>query len=433
MNLLLVGLVAMVGVSFGPGYQTLSVLILPTLVFLLWNARKHSSHFVLPVIWVACMIGSCFAYAGSFETTSSPSINSPKTRQVVGHACLFSMVMSIIFSVDRIFYRSSVYDQRLDFLLGFPSFWVFGWQLFYQFHNYGNFGSWHVALALMNVDYLTVGASWLLGSFFGGCAIVAVLSTLCFHAIEYFLSDGVDLLKKYSNSAYSSHPSKLMYFFTLPYFWALLYIFSIALIGSLKMLPSGSFYQQPIQQFAPKTFEAACLIRGNFESTISLLESSNVPPFRRPQLILWSEASVTTRNATQLVERAQIISAQYSVILGVAYSEVLSQNPLQVKNMFALVAPTHHREPSSNVSDSNGSQSFNPFSNANNSTLDTETLNATSSAEASLPNGHFRTENTTGFVYQKTHPVPAVESGTLAGDGEMFSLRTPFGQIGAAM
>lgn len=211
------------------------------------------------------------------------------------------------------------------------------WLLDYRWWNvhYGDFGNWHVALALLGWEPLTVGATTLFGAVSGGNFTIALAASV---VVDLLGHGGVDANANASGEAASSEASATVVDNTnlsgsfqvqrVPrssrthYILATAYFVITLVTGSMytTFAPTPTFfYQRPIGHFAPHYTQITCLIRGTLNSTAQHL-ASETDPSQRSKLVLWSETSITVRNETAFLQEAMALSERFDVHLGLAYA-----------------------------------------------------------------------------------------------------------------
>ena len=387
---LLVFAALLVGFAFGPGYQTVPAVILPTLVLLLYTARSSASYvrFVLTVL-PAVFLGSFLAYAGSFVGNERSPWDSPNTKLMLPIALMFSLKIVLPCLLDRFI----IVSMRRDLgIISFPLLWTLIWMLDYHYFNtqFGDFGNWHVALSLSGLEPLTLGATWLFGAVAGGNFVISLMVSLIVtrlmktHQITSFHQRHQD--QKYVAIAPEQDNKYTSYL-------GMVCLASIYLLGSVILAFSPvpeSFYQRPVQMFAPPSAQVSCLVRGNIDSTRRHLSTDG----QNSKLVMWSEVSVTTRNETLLIQQASELVEQFNVSIGVAYYLSLQSDAnYHTQNVFSLVTPYTQK-------------------------IGNET----------------RVKSRIAFRYQKTHPVPRVESDVQPGPGEIPTVPIPhFGRTASAI
>ena len=312
--------------------------------------------------------------------------------------------------------------------LGFPVLWTALWNVDYYWWNrkFGDFGNWHASLSLLGWEPLTVGATWTLGAVSGGNFVMALLAVSLVMAWEWCSSgsgrcgrvgggrggrddnddddkyDGVTIFKRNDPQQFvplviqdqryreEKRPSRHRDHHWIPAVLLLLFF----TVGSmyLSFAPHvESFYQRPIEMFAPKTLQVSCLIKGSLTTTVEHLQG----PGRDSKLVVWSESSTYVLNETEFLEQARTISQRFNVTLGLAYSARYRVSNYHTQNKFVLITP-----------------------NPSNHNHNTAPRNDSS---------------TIALRYQKTHPVPQVEDTVEPGSGDIPVVQTWFGRVGAAM
>lgn len=396
-----------VGVAVGPGYQTVGVSTIPTLALLVFMGRTLPTAWLLTLLaFPSLFLGFFLAYAGSFVTkvVSSP-FESPSVWLMLPLSFCFALEMMLVVLVDRQIFLLFRRCSWIRVFASFPVLWTAAWWLCYHLSLYGDFGGWHSALSAVGLESLLVGSTWLFGAVSGGNYVHALIATLLADVVicHFFERsppcDSSNSQKAKKIDVNEANPWRIELKLKSVHLLALALLGFIAVLGSsletFLRFP-GSFYQRPIQMYAPKTLQASCLIRGTLASTEAHL---NEQGGSRSQLVLWSEASLLVHDEKDLLDRARNLSATFDVYLGLAYYlDIKDDNQRQpsvgatqkyrYQNKFALIAP-------------------HVVSN--------------------------KTTASVAWVYQKTHPVPHVEDNVQPGSGSIPFVDTPFGRVASSM
>jgi len=145
----------------------------------------------------------------------------------------------------------------------------------------------------------------------------------------------------------------------------------------------GAFYQTPITKTIDPTIQAACLMDQNIYSNLTDVLNRTVNLARNHRLVLWSETAVniSSTNENDLISNVSDIASTYGTFIGMTY---LLQLP----------------------GDSPNQQNILVFISDNGDVL---------------------------FKYQKSHPVPFVESAVQPGPGYLEIVTTSLGRVSGAI
>ena len=360
--------------AFGPGYQTLSPCPILCLVACRYIWLRKYSAWTPFLTWFSGAIGTFLAYAGCFESVKKPDIwHSKNTRKFIPLAIEISFVFTLGFVLYRtVLAQIRTHRKAIDYFLGFPVIWTSVWSIYYRLSIYGDFGNWHMALSLMEIEPLTRGVSWFFGSVSGGSYVTALVSMFLYDSFfesEFKNDEDLHVFIK-AKRCKEDRPVRMF----------LAFLGVILAVGSYINWTPGSFYQLPIDSFAPNnTVHVSCIVRGNLETTRRLLDTKIADG--NLKIVFWSETSVTTKNETFLITMAQNLAHEYDTVIGLSYLEIIDQGTtasrFKYRNKFALIVP-------------------------------------------SLDNNIAKL----AFIYQKNHPVPGVEKDVEPGENSIIDYVT---------
>jgi hypothetical protein len=379
--------------TFGPGYQPIALLFVPALAVLIGYTRSAPSfwHLIL-IAYPAVVFGTFFAYAGTFSTTGGPW-NNYDTWWMLLVSCLYGLVILIVTIMDRSIANFS--DALLPFVeifFAFPFIWTGAWTFIGRVSPFGDFFNWGVALALIGVDDLTVGVTWMFGALPGGCFVTAVLVSCFLYCIRRYFEVCYPMEPPTPNpDSFTPPPLEKITDIRIPFLHPILlmvYAFAVFFgFGSVyrQFAPSaGQFYQNPLSFWAPSTVQMSCLINASYPTTVTHMETAGIDS----TFVMWSADSVTVNDEQQFLNDGLRLSTRYGKYLGVSYVvPVTNSSRYTMQEKFALLVP--------------------PTGNQTNATI--------------------------GFVQQRIHPMPIIDSGSEPGPRTFQYIDTPYGRVGGAI
>jgi hypothetical protein len=379
--------------TFGPGYQPIAFIILPALAVLLAYTRSAPTYsHVFLVAYPAVSIGTFLAYAGTFSYENLSPWHTWNTAYSLIIGVSYGALIIFACVLDRMVSDFSfVLLPFVEIFFAFPFIWTGVWSFVGRVSPFGDFFNWGTALAIVGVDDLTVGVTWLFGAIPGGCLVLGtIVSTLLYCLRRYFeVCHPKGDQQDYATSV-TPPPYTRIRDIRIPFLHpALLVVYIMSLIfgfGSIyrKFAPqSEMFFQTPINEWAPETVQMSCLINGSYASTINHLETGG----KRSKFVIWSERSASVANESVFLQQGLSLAATYKVYLGVSYTLRGEKSQDNIRNRFALLAP---------------------------------------------PSGN-RTQAEIALIQQKVHPVPLTERNSEPGPRYFEHYDTPYGRVGAAI
>lgn len=173
-------------VTFGPSYQPVPALIIPTLALMTFYARVCPSQWH---IWLAIVpaftVGSTMAYYGAMRMTRDQQLDS---GPIFAMGLLFAVAVGFTLTLDRAVSRKLVANHPLtEIWLTLPVMWCAAWTLIYQASPFGDTGSWGHALAMLEYDPLTVGVTWTFGIVAGGSYVTALIASGLVYIYRHYI------------------------------------------------------------------------------------------------------------------------------------------------------------------------------------------------------------------------------------------------------